>query len=96
MAATVAVLGLLLSACGDEAEPSLGRGEFSDTMVERFGATDTQADCITDYVFDEYDADEIQVLVDEGMGALPQARWSAYLNAAASCITHDQPLEGGE
>ena len=91
----IAALGLLLSACADESEVSVGPGEFTDAMVERFGASEAQADCITTYVFEDYDDAEIRVLVDDGMAALPQARWSAYLNATASCITHDQPLEGG-
>lgn len=91
----VAALGLVLSACGGGSEPSVERAEFSAAMVDRFGATAAQAECITGYVFDAYDDAEIQVLVDEGMPALPQARWSAYLNASAACITHDQPLEGG-
>ena len=61
-------------------------------MVERLGATDLQARCITGYVFDAYDPAEIDILAAEGMQALPQARWEPYLNAAVACVTKDQSL----
>lgn len=95
-ALTAFALVFVAIACSDQPSSTVDRTEFAASMVERFAATEAQARCITDYVFDDYDAAEIEVLVDEGMGALPQARWSGYLNAAAACITHDQPIEGSE
>ena len=84
----------LLAACGGDDEAAVTEDQFTAEMTERFGASDTQARCITGYVFEDYEPTEIDVLMGEGMGALPQARWGPYLNASAACITHDQPLPG--
>jgi hypothetical protein len=92
--AAAAALALLVPACGSSADATVDRADFDEVMVERFGADDEQAACITRYVFDDYDDAEIALLADEGMTALPQARWEGYLDATVACITHDQPLEG--
>ncbi|MBL8774583.1 MAG: hypothetical protein JNK12_01575 [Acidimicrobiales bacterium] len=77
------------------AEATVGRTGFVAAMEERYGVDGEQAACIADYVFEDYDPAEIAVLAEEGMPALPQARWEPYLNATVACITHDQPLAGG-
>lgn len=78
-----------------DTEATVGRNGFVAAMEDRYGVDDDQAACIADYVFEDYDPAEIAVLADEGMPALPQARWEPYLNATVACITHDQPLRGG-
>lgn len=84
----------LVASCGADATATVDEDRFAAAMIEEFGATEEQAQCITDYVFEDYDAAEIEVLVDDGMAALPQARWEPYLNASAACLTHDEPLDG--
>lgn len=96
MRAVVATTLLVLvttTGCSSDADPeAVDEREFESVMQDRFGATDDQARCITGYVFDRYDQDDIDVIVDEGMAALAQARWEPYLNASIACLTHDQPL----
>lgn len=91
----VALLALAGSACGpgDDAA-TVDRGSFSATVQERFAIDADRAACITDYVFEDYDPGEIEVLADDGVAALPQVRWGPYLDASAACITHDEPLPG--
>ena len=95
LAVLVALVLTTAAGCssGDDA-PSADRAEFGRTMEERYGIDREQAACITEYVFDDYDDAEIVVLTDDGMPALPQARWEPYLNATVTCITHDEPLDG--
>lgn len=76
---------------GDDA---VSPDEFTSVMQDRFGIDERRATCLTDYVFEDYDADEIAVLAEQGLPALPQARWEPYLNSSAACITHDEPLPG--
>jgi hypothetical protein len=92
--ATLLLLVALAAGCGGDGEARVSEAEFTGTMIDRFGATEDQAECITHYVFADYAADEIDLLAEEGMGALPQPRWGPYLNASAACITVDQPLVG--
>lgn len=79
---------LTVGGCGDEADrPS--RAAFEDEMVERYGADVDQAQCITDYTFDFYDDDEIELLRREGIGGIPQARWERHLSATVACLTSE-------
>ncbi len=89
LAAAVALL--LVVACGDGG----GTEGPSDQAVEqalmdRHGADAEQARCIAEYLYDDYDPAELAVIVEDGVGALPQARWETYLTASLACLT--QPL----
>lgn len=93
---TVVALAVLLTACSSGGADGTGisRDAFTEAMQDRFGIDAARAECITTYVFEDYDPAEVLVLADGGMAALPQARWEPYLNASAACITHDEPLPG--
>ena len=90
-----ALLCLVLAGCGRSDADGPDQQRFEAVVQERLGATDAQAACISDYVFDAYEPSEIDVLIEEGMPALPQARWEPYLTAAIACVTHDQTLGSG-
>lgn len=98
--ATVAALALVVTLTAasclnpDDRATDVTPDEFTSAMQDRFGIGEQRATCITEYVFEDYGADEITVLVDQGLPALPQARWEPYLNSSAACITHDEPLPG--
>ncbi len=91
-AAALSVLVATTACSSDSGAAGIDERRFESVMQERFGATEAQARCITAYVFDRYDQGDIEVLVDDGMAALPQARWEPYLNASIACLTYDQPL----
>jgi hypothetical protein len=90
IAALILLCALALAGCGDD-----GRRPDDDAIeaavAERHGADHDQAVCLREYLVADYDADELEVLVDEGVGALPQARWDPYLLASVACLT--QPLD---
>lgn len=84
---------LLLVACGDDGGGAEGPSDetLEQALMERHGADPEQAGCIAEYLRDDYDAAELTVIVDDGVGALPQARWETYLTASLACLT--RPLE---
>lgn len=90
-AASVALL-LLVAACGDDAGAAGPSDEaLEQALMDRHGADAEQAQCIATYLHEEYDPAELTVIVEDGVGALPQARWETYLTASLACLT--QPLE---
>lgn len=95
LAAAVGLLALAAAGCtSGDGGATVDRASFTGTMQDRFAIDAERASCITDYVFEDYDADEVAVLADQGVAALPQVRWGPYLDASAACITHDEPLPG--
>lgn len=86
---TLTLLAVLLpAACGgdDHTGSSPDRAEFSTAMTELYGASDDQADCITRYVFDDYDPAEIETIQADGVDALPLGRWDAYFHTVIACL----------
>lgn len=92
--AVALVLGIAACASDGDVRAELDRASFTATMQTRFSVDPDRAACITDYIFEDYGPDEIAVLADDGMAALPQVRWGPYLDASAACLTHDEPLPG--
>lgn len=88
------ILAALFAGCGGKGGGQSGpsRNEVAQAVADRLGADDAQAGCTANYLFEDYDADELRVIVDEGMGGLPQPRWEPYLTATLACLT--QPLDG--
>lgn len=95
-AALACAVALAATSCQRDDDPGteVTRDEFTSAVQDRFGIDERRAACITDYVFEDYGADEVTVLAEQGLPALGPARWEPYLNASAACITHDEPLPG--
>lgn len=77
----------LLSACGGGSGSAPSDAAIEEAMTVRFGADEHQAACIRRYLVEDYRAAELQTLVEDGMGALPQTRWEPYLTASLACLT---------
>ncbi len=86
------VLSVLLVACGDGSDGAPSDDEIERAMTDQLGADGDQAACIRRYLVQDYGASELQTLVADGMGALPQPLWEPYLTASLACLT--QPLDG--
>ena len=83
---------LALGGCGDDSGTGApSRADLDAATVERLGVDEAQAACIGDYLVEDYSGEERQVLVDEGMIGLPQARWDPWLMASLACTTDPPP-----
>ena len=81
----------LLSACGGGGgSGGVDRATFARGLVEQQQVTDAQAQCVTDFVFRNYNASEIRLLHDDGLRALPSPRWGAYAHSMLGCLFHDE------
>jgi hypothetical protein len=78
---------ILLVACGGDGGDAPSADEIEQAMADQLGADGGQAACIRHYLVEDYEGAELRDLVDDGMGALPQARWEPYLTASLACLT---------
>jgi hypothetical protein len=90
--AVLAVLLVSLAACGSDGS-SVQQASFEQRLVDRQGISADEARCVSGYVFDGYSDDEIRLLYDTGLSALPSPLWAEYGHAMLGCLFHDD-LEG--
>jgi hypothetical protein len=83
---------LLVGCGGGDGVAPVPRADFVGEMAERYATGEAEATCIADYVYDEYDRGEIRVLYDDGVQALPQARWDAFLQSVIGCTVPEGSL----
>ena len=79
----------LVTACGG-GNGGIDRATFARGLVEKQRVTGAQAQCVTDFVFANYDASEIRLLHDVGLQGLPSPRWGAYAHSMLGCLFHDE------
>lgn len=87
VAGTAALVAVGLGCSGDggsgrDPDPQA----FAETVAARHGASATEAECITDFVFADYADDEIERIADEGITSLSLARWDAYFYSVVACL----------
>jgi len=80
-------LPFALGACGSDGDGGPSATAVADAMVDRYGASPAQADCIARYAVEDYDPEELVVIVEAGIVGLPQARWERHLSAVVTCLT---------
>jgi hypothetical protein len=90
VALSVALLGSCGGGGGGGAAVGVDRATFARGLVEGRRVTDAQAQCVTDFVFANYDPHEIRLLHDDGLQALPSPRWGAYAHSMLTCLFHDE------
>lgn len=96
----LAVAGLALTSCrsGDPVAGSgpatIDRSTFAARVIEREKVTEQQAQCVTDYVFAGYQAEDIRVIYEQDFTILPSSKWGEYGHALVGCTLHDE-LVGG-
>ena len=91
----VAATVLVASACGSDDDRSgdsdIGVAAISQAMVDRYAADADQADCIASYTAEAYDDEELELILADGITALPQARWDVHLTSVFACLTQPPP-----
>lgn len=91
-AAVVAVAGLVLAACGgdDGDDAAITPEAFQAGLIAREQFTPETAACISDYLYEVYPADQLQVLASADTSGLPPQVWGRYTQVVLACQYHDQ------
>ncbi len=83
-----AALVVGLAACG---EGDVSKEKFSSELQDEAGLTETQADCVVDSLFEEFDQGEINDLYSaDTEDEAPEGGLEALQTATTECITTDE------
>lgn len=84
---------LLLAGCGGDdggEEAVLTPEAFQAGLVAREQFTPETAACISDYLYDAFPADQLQVLASSDTTGLPPQVWGRYTQVVLACQYHDE------
>lgn len=84
-----AVLTLAAVGCGSRDDTTVSRSDFEARTQQVQGADDGEARCIADYVYAEYEPQDIRTIHDEGISGLPLGQWDPYFHSVIGCLVAD-------
>jgi len=88
--ALVALAALLLAGCGDGSEEDAPeRGDVASALVERERLSRAEADCVTDYLFEDWGEAQLRRFLDDGILGLSPREWEGYPQAMLACVHGD-------
>jgi len=91
-AAVVAAVSVALAGCGgdDGVDAAITPEAFQAGLIAREQFTPETAACISDYLYEVYPADQLQLLASPDTSGLPPQVWGRYTQVVLACQYHDQ------